>query len=259
MYLARRFPACQLWWPSIDEDIAVQSLSSRVGKSLLLEVKTTDWNWQRWEHRFTINVDQLRRYQSSPIPVYYVFPMPPWSDILLDGHSWLMGRRRSELIDYGHGWFGDWMFVTRAQTLWTWLSWRQKQKSATLFSNSGGQNDPSNIWPEPAPWWTWPDFWDGMSRCGSRDMPAMFTCPSGGLPIEYRARPNRQALVQSLTFRRGELDRERPDAEVERFIPGTEDAYRPLGEDDLLESPLTSGAAGRSTALLHLSPSDLDF
>ena len=116
MYLARRFPACQLWWPSMDEDITVQSLSSRVGKSLLLEVKTTDWNWRRWEHRLTIDVDQLRRYQSSPIPVYYVLPMPPWSEVLNDGHSWLKGRHRSELIDHGHGWFGDWMFVTRAQT-----------------------------------------------------------------------------------------------------------------------------------------------
>lgn len=107
MYLARRFPVCQLWWPSMDEDIAVQSLSSRVGKSLLLEVKTTDWNWRRWEHRLTIDVDQLRRYQSSPIPVYYVFPMPPWSEVLADGHSWLMGRHRRQPIDSGHGWFGE--------------------------------------------------------------------------------------------------------------------------------------------------------
>jgi hypothetical protein len=259
MYLARRFPACQLWWPSIDEDITVQSLSSRVGKSLLLEMKTTDWNWRRWEHRLTIDVDQLRRYQPSPVPVYYVLPMPPWSEVLNDGHSWLMGRHRSELIDYGHGWFGGWMFVTRAQTIWTWLGWRQKQRSATLFSNSGGQNDPSSIWPEPAPWWTWPDFWDEMSRCGSRDMPAMFTCPSGAVPISDDERPNRRALVESLIARRGELDTERRQAAVERFVPRAEDVYQPLDEGDFLESPLASGAAGRSTALLHLSSADLNL
>lgn len=151
------------------------------------------------------------------------------------------------------------MFVTRAQTLWTWLGWRQRQQSATLFSNSGGQNDPSNIWPEPLPWWTWPDFWHEMSRCGSQDMPAMFMCPSGDLQNDHETWPDRAALVESLTSWRDELDRERAAAEVERFISYEEGTYRPLAEDDLLESPLTSGAAGRSTALLHLSLADLDL
>jgi len=151
MYLARRFPECQLWWPSVGEDISVQSLSSRLGKSLLLEVKTTDWNWRRWEHRLTIDVDQLRRYRHSPIPVYYVLPMPPWPAVLTDGHSWLNGRPRSELINSGQGWFGDWVFVIRAQTLWAWLGHSRRQKSATLFVSSGGACDPSTIWPTLGP------------------------------------------------------------------------------------------------------------
>lgn len=127
MYLARRFPQCQLWWPSIGEDISIESLPRRPGKSVLLEVKTTDWNASRWEHRLTVDVDQLRRYQRSLIPVYYVLPMPPWQDVLADGHVWLAGRPCSDLLNRGHGWFGDWVFVVRAQTLWTWLAWRRSQ------------------------------------------------------------------------------------------------------------------------------------
>lgn len=243
----------------MDEDITVRNLSSRVGKSLLLEVKTADWSRQRWEHRLTIDVDQLRRYQSSPIPVYYVFPMPPWPDVLTDGHGWLMGRHRSELIDPGHGWFGDWLFVVRAQTLWAWLGWRQKQKSASLYASSGGpSSDPSCIWPEPSPWWRWPDFWDEMSRCGSHAMPSMFTCPAGVVPSDH-VRPGREALTQSLTSGRGELGPDRWGAEVERFIPDEGTAYRPVAEGDFLQRPFTSGAAGRSTALLHLSVDDLDL
>lgn len=84
MYLARRFPDCQLWWPSAGEDVSIRSLPRRFGKSLLLEIKTTDWNTPRWEHRLTLDVDQLRRYQRSPVPVYYVLPMPPWQDVPLE-------------------------------------------------------------------------------------------------------------------------------------------------------------------------------
>lgn len=257
MYLARRFPDCQLWWPSVDEDVTVQSLSSRPGKSLLLEVKTTDWNWRRWEHRLAIDVNQLSRYQHSAVPVYYVLPMPPWSAVLTDGHSWLKGRPRSELINSGHGWFGDWVFVTRAQTLWAWLGHRCRQESATLFVSRGGTCDPSQIWPELWPWWTWSDFWDGMARCGSQDMPAMFTISAGPHPSAAGLGRTRETLVQRLTSSRGDLGRERLGAGVERFIPVEDDGYRLLAEPDVLELPLTSGAAGRSTALIHLNLFDL--
>lgn len=248
-----------MWWPAVDEDITVQSLSSRLGKSLLLEVKTTDWNWRRCEHRLTLDVDQLRRYQHSPVPVYYVFPIPPWHDVLTDGHTWLKSRARGELIEAGHGWFGDWMFVTRAQTLWAWLGHRRSQKSATLFASSGGAQNPSMVWPMLRPWWTWTDFWNGMARCGSREMPAMFTSPTGAESDRTVAGSvlTRRSLMQRLASSRGELDREESDSTVERFTPTGDDGYSPLAERDLLESPLTSGATGRSTALVHLHVSDL--
>jgi len=258
MYLARRFPECQLWWPSVGEDISVQSLSSRLGKSLLLEVKTTDWNWRRWEHRLTIDVDQLRRYRHSPIPVYYVLPMPPWPAVLTDGHSWLNGRPRSELINSGQGWFGDWVFVIRAQTLWAWLGHSRRQKSATLFVSSGGACDPSTIWPTLWPWWTWFDFWNGIARCGSPDMPAMFTVSAGPRLPAAESWQTREALVQRLLSSwRDDPDRARRDEGVERFTPVDGDGYRLLIEREVMELPLTSGAAGRSTALVHLNLPDL--
>lgn len=259
MYLARRFPTCQLWWPSKDEDIAVQSLTNRTGKSLLLEVKTTDWNRRRGEHRLTIDVDQLRRYQSSPVPVYYLFPMPPWPDVLADGDSWLMGRRRTELIERGHGWFGSWLFVVRAQTLWTWLGSKQTQKSATLFAKGVGPDDPSRVTPEPSPWWRWPKFWGEMARCGSQAMPSMFTLPSAAVPVAIDGSLSRDALGEILTSFRGDLTRDPLGDQVTRFVTDEGATYRPLAQSDVMELPLTAGAAGRSTALLHLGPADLDL
>lgn len=257
MYLARRFPDCQLWWPSVDEDITVQTLSSRMGKSLLLEVKTTDWNWQRGEHRLTIDVDQLARYQGSPVPVYYLLPMPPWREVLTDGHAWLNGRARSELVSPGHGWFGHWVFVTHARTLWAWLGNRRAQKSATLFASSGGITDLSRVGPPLAPWWRWPDFWDGMANCGTPDMPAIFSCPMGARPSGPSRMVTREILLQRLRASFDEFQVWQSDAGVERFTHVEDDLYRPLDQLDLLELPLTSGATGRSTALVHLSASDL--
>jgi hypothetical protein len=258
MYLARRFPDCRLWWPSVDEDITVQSLSNRLGKSLLLEVKTTDWSRLRSEHRLSIDVSQLRRYLRSPIPVYYIFPMPPWSKVLTDGHSWLAGRARSELIDEGQGWFGEWLFVTRAQSLWDWLGPKQRQKSATLFVGASSSWDPSRIWPRLLPWWAWSTFWDGMARCGSETMPALFTIArKPRRPATASGVHTRETMVQQLRSALEGFDLERMDMTVERFVPEQGNRYRRLEELDLAESPLTSGAAGRTTALVHLDLADL--
>lgn len=253
MYLARRFPQCQLWWPSIGEDISVESLPGRPGKSVLLEVKTTDWNRSRWEHRLTIDVDQLRAYQRSPIPVYYVMPMPPWQDVLTDGHSWLTGRPCSDLLNPGHRWFGSWVFVARAQALWTWLGWRRSQKTATLFSNSGGATDPSTIRPALQPWWTWSNFWDSLARCGSSEMPSLFSVPkTSGDSKGWRSR---QALVRRLSGLDIESD-VRTDWELERFVPVEDEGYQDLTLD-FPEITLPASAAGRSTALVHLNSADL--
>lgn len=221
---------------------------------MLLEVKTTDWNRSRWEHRLTIDVDQLRSYQRSPVPVYYVFPMPPWQNVLADGHSWLAGRPCSDLLNGGHGWFGDWVFVARAQALWTRLGGRRSQQTATLFSNAGGSNDPSSIWPALRPWWTWSNFWDSMARCGSSEMPSLFSVPK--LSKASEGWLSRQALVRRLASLDVESD-VRTDWELERFAPAEDEGYQDLALLDFPETTLTTTAAGHSTAFLHLDATDL--
>ena len=257
MYLARRFPRCQLWWPSVGEDISVESLPNRPGKSLLLEVKTTDWSKSRWEHRLTIDVEQLRIYQRSPIPVYYVFPMPPWQGVLDEGHSWLAGKPRSSLINGGHGWFGDWLFVVRAETLWAWLGRRRSQDSATLFSNVGGSNDPATIWPDLGPWWPWSTFWGTMARCGSSEMPALFTVPAAGAGSSDSWQ-SRRTLVRRLARSVGESEL-RAERDLERFRPVEGEGYQQLAPWDFAEPTLTSEVLRPSTALLHLDIDDLEI
>ena len=257
MYLARRFPRCQLWWPSVGEDISVESLPSRPGKSVLLEVKTTDWSRPRWEHRLTIDVGQLRNYQRSLIPVYYVFPMPPWQGVLADGHSWLAGRPCSSLLNGGRGWFGDWLFVVRAQTLWTWLGRRRSQESATLFSNVGGSNDPATIWPSLGPWWPWSSFWETMARCGSSEMPALLSVPVAG-PGSPDLSRSRGALVRRLA-RAVDGAELRAEWALERFMPVEDEGYQYLASWDFPDSTLTSDVLHRSTALLHLDMADLQI
>lgn len=255
MYLARRFPRCQLWWPSIGEDISIESLPGRPGKSVLLEVKTTDWSTSRWEHRLTIDVDQLRKYQLSPIPVYYVLPMPPWQSVLSDGHAWLAGRPRSDLLNPGSGWFGDWIYVARAQTLWTWLAARHTQRSATLFSNAGGPNDPATIWPVLRPWWTWSTFWDTMARCGSGQMPALLSvlANSSGPSDTWQSR---SSLIRRLG--RTEAD-PGADLELQRFVPVEDEGYQELPSRNFPETILSSDVTGRATAILHLDVADLEL
>jgi len=257
MYLARRFPGCQLWWPTVAEDITVNSLTTWPGKTVLLEVKTTDWSSRRHEHRLTLDVDQLRAYQKSAVPVYYVFPVPGWNAVLKDAHPWLGGQARCELLDPGPRCFTGWTFVVSARSLWSWLGWRQRQRTATFFTLSGGIRDPSRVYPRLAPWWSWATFWDVLSRCGTQEMPAMVTVPAGSGPSS-RGTVNRRSLAELLAALQEQPAMERHLSDVERYVPTYDnDGYQLIRQLQFPESHLTAGGAGRSTALLQVPAADL--
>lgn len=126
MYLARRFPHCQLWWPVAGEHISVNGLAQTPSKSVLLEIKTADWSSNQHQHRLTLDVDQLRGYRASTVPVYYVLPVPPWAGVLNDANPWLTGSVRSHLSEAGAGRFTEWTFVVSARTLLTWVAGRNR-------------------------------------------------------------------------------------------------------------------------------------
>lgn len=137
--VARRFPNANLWWPSNGEDIMVDELTGRPGKWFMLEVKTTEWEPTSGKNRLTIDLEQLREYLATGMPIFYVFPVPPWDGVLTSARPWLGRWRRGDLgnLAAGNHWFAHWTYVLPARevasligTTWT------KNKSGTLFTSS---------------------------------------------------------------------------------------------------------------------------
>ncbi|VTR01895.1 Uncharacterised protein [Clostridioides difficile] len=168
MYISHRFPMGGLWWPTSGEDIHVEDLGTLPGKAVLLETKVPELQADE-THRTIIDVGQLRRYCASGLPVYYVFPRPPWrGDLLTSG--WLGPERRADLayVRSEGRWFGNWTYVCLARDLLDHLSPGVMQKTATLTSPVALQH------------WAWRSFWKKMAGCGSPDMPSIFILPPDG-------------------------------------------------------------------------------
>lgn len=207
IYLTNRFPWSKLWWPADGEDVAIGDLlrgasrSSPSARACLLELKTTTWEPLKTSpfgrHELKIDGAQLARYLYSPsrVPVYYVFPAPFWLSPVSPGvaapkpalggsigyagststrfrpEEWW--RRLSE-----PEWFGNWLYVVRAESLWDRLSPRERYDSYIRRSRTGaGGRLPVKVAtnvarsdPDGPVGWTWkigasltpvpwPDFW----------------------------------------------------------------------------------------------------
>jgi hypothetical protein len=262
MDLARRFPTATLWWPAAGEDIRFEGIPSRPGKSVLLEVKTAEWDASKCQHRLTLDVEQLGAYQESRVPVYYVLPVPPWAGELSAGNPWLGTRRPSEILQPGSGWFGDWTFVVSAQELWRHLDGkknRQAQKTASLFTHAMGSKGLEIVAPSLADWWTWEDFWARLSSCGSPTMPSLFSAPS--TPYLGR-RVSRQRLAESLA---NSAEPKAPSADAvggqtRRLYGsvGNNDIYAELTEDDVERSLDHLNGWLQSTAVVQLPQPELN-
>jgi len=262
MHLARKFSTARLWWPAVGEDISVEGVPRSPGKSVLLEVKTTEWDGVQSQHRLTLDVNQLLAYQSSLIPVYYVLPIPPWSGLLDPGNPWLGSRSRTELLLPGRRWFGEWTFVVSAKDLWHHLGppkSRWAQKTAVLFTHAAGSSDLKILVPPLTRSWTWERFWTRLGSCGSPDMPSLIAAPGGS---SLGAQSSRQRLIESFPIH----DEERSSSDPSVGNRSTPDLYGPTGDNDvygrLSETALKDSLAAlsrhhRSTALVHLAPSDL--
>jgi hypothetical protein len=261
MYLARRFPNASLWWPAAGEDIQFEGLPGRIGKSVMLEIKTTEWNGSKNQHRLTLDVEQLDAYQESKIPVYYVLPVPPWSGSLIPGNPWLGVRRPSELLLPGSRWFGSWTFVVSAAHLWQHLDGknnRQSQKTATLFTHTTGNQDLKIVAPPLHTWWTWEEFWDLLGSCGSATMPSLICSP--GTPYLGQRAP-RKRLTESLAAAEdvGLLSAPADGRRTSSLYAseGTNDVYAELSEDTLKQALQALNGHHQNTAILHLPAKDV--
>ncbi|MGJ9422586.1 hypothetical protein [Aeromicrobium sp. CF3.5] len=174
MYVAHRFPLGGLWWPTTGEDIRVEDLGTLPGKALLLEAKVPELQADG-SHVVTIDIAQLLKYVSSVAPVYYTFPVPPWTGDLASS-SWLGIERRADLAykRAAHRWFGAWTVVCTASALLSHVAPAVGQKHATLKT-------------VPASHWRWQAFWKQFRDCGSATLPSVFLL-DGPVPDAIRAR-----------------------------------------------------------------------
>lgn len=206
MYVAHRFPLGGLWWPTAGEDIRVEDLGTVPGKSLLLEAKVPEQQLNG-SHAITIDVAQLTKYLASPVPVYYIFPTPPWSGLLATS-SWLGVERRADLAyrRAGHRWFGEWTQVCTAADLHAHLS----PSSGDKFTKLKGL---------PATHWSWRMFWKEFRACGSTALQSAYVVDG---PV---ADPTRSTLRGRLETLRKSRAQERPGGR-EAFFEALRDRQR---------------------------------
>lgn len=278
MYVAHRFPRGGLWWPTHGEDIHVEDLGTLPGKSVLLETKVPE-QAATGAHSVTVDLAQLSRYVSSIVPVYYVFPEPPWmGDLMTSG--WLGSERRADLAykRAGDRWFGEWTLVCRAIDLQAHLAPTPGQKTATITA-------------PPPQHWRWFDFWTELTRCGSPTMAAAFILPAddvGAMLETGNGTVSRGLLraelrtLRSALLEQGRLVKEpRRRALRENFIeelrsvrksvlvpvgqPDGEDLYREVSSEELADSIADvlrvddRGRANEDDFNSHLSVSAVPF
>ena len=211
MYVAHRFPLGGLWWPSTGEDIHVRDLGTVPGKSLLLEAKVPEQQ-PNGSHKIIIDVLQLTKYLASPVPVYYVFPTPPWIGDLATS-AWLGFERRADLAyrRASHRWFGEWTKVCTAADLHAHLAATTGAKSSTLKGL-------------PSIHWTWREFWREFRNCGSAALPSAYIVDG---PV---ASPSRDALrgrLEALRRRRSRVREGKRDHFLESLRDTTRYVYVP--------------------------------
>ena len=200
MHLSYRYRAnLQLWWPSSTADIDVAGGPLAVGKRIWLELKSTEWNpAQGGRHDLFVDLPQLRAYGANPVTDYYVFPAPPWTDVLGEPGSlgWLNGLDRTSVAYQsrsGAQWFAHWTFVVPGATLRASLATQiaalapgvTKKSHRVASIQQGGI-----LWVEPTLNGSevhWRDFWRSMELCGGGNQPAQFVLPDNALPLRQDA------------------------------------------------------------------------
>jgi len=259
-YILHRYQTkVPLWWPTSRADVEVGDLGYQAGKTFWLELKTATWNPSTATHVVKVDLWQLWKYSQQPIPVYYAFPIPQWSDTLTSpaGKAWLGGTQRSNLALWRGApkTFYNWMVVVPGCELFAYYSatisalqskgtFRKSSSSvlAVIDVGTGTWDWNSKIRTSPPTSWTWLDFWRKMDQCGGPEMPAVMMVDRP-IDLDTDGTCSRSALVQRL--RRaptGDLDRVwlyAPTATGEQT-----DTYHPIEETDLMTDNVESDGDG---------------
>ncbi|MDQ0424561.1 hypothetical protein [Cellulomonas iranensis] len=186
-----------LWWPTRGEDVRVGDIAPGLfGKMFNLEIKTTEASGT--DHHAYVDVAQLRRYLASPVPTYYVFPLPGWVGPihLAAAGPWRGGVPKTEFgFMRSHGrWFGNWTIVIPDYALYAPIAYadahgdpvKDHERVFTVDTTSAGApRRQRGLYAAPSSSkltsWSWREFWELMEVCGgSSAMPAMFAVSGGG-------------------------------------------------------------------------------
>lgn len=211
IHLGYRYRAhVHMWWPAFGADIEIAAIPGAPGKRIWLELKTTTWKPRPGHHDLRIDLEQLEAYRGSPVPDYYVFPIPPWSDVLAPATPWLAGLTPGSLAyqsQSGAHWFAEWTWVVQGAVLRSGLA----AEIAAWAAGGARKKDIARVtggrfaWTRPGlrgvtPM-KWKPFWEAMQQCGSGTLPAQFILPAGAaLPRN----PSRSDLVGALSIAKKE-------------------------------------------------------
>jgi hypothetical protein len=210
----------------------VDELGGRPGKWFMFEVKTTEWESRNGYNRLSIDLEQLDVYLSTGMPVFYVFPVPPWDDILTAALPWLGRCRRSDLGNpsAGNQWFAHWTYVLSASEVAARLkhSWPTNKKS-TLFTSSVSNR--AKRFPKGAR--TLNQFLHLQAQCGDDRSQAAIVAPRQARgSLRQPSRVELASVLRELT-----LSNDSDDRRLAHFLPtGQGDQYAQTDPAALEES-----------------------
>ncbi len=231
----------------------VDELGGKPGKWFMLEVKTTEWDKSNGYHRLSIDLQQLHAYLSTGMPVFDVFPVPPWDDGLTASRPWLGRWRRGDIGNpsAANQWFAHWTFVLSAGEVAALVrhSW-PGNKHGTLFTSSVS-NRAKKI-PKGAR--TLNQFLHFQAQCGDIRGQAAFVAPRA---VGASSRQiSRAELVSALRapILNGDVD----DRPLVHFLPtGQEEQYAEADLPSLAESLAFIQQRSARLVAVHLDANSL--
>jgi hypothetical protein len=181
-YVLYRFRSkAKVWWPTLGDDVELNSLPLTSGKSVKLEIKTATPSANG--HTVRIDLGQLWEYSRRPLGMqpFYVLPLPPWTGQieLPTNRVWRRHQHQSELAFRRSGtpYFADWMTVLSTSEVADRLRDELRAHGSTKPDGTAmllevDRGVASWAHPDtPPPSANWTAFWDQLVGCGAPTWP----------------------------------------------------------------------------------------
>lgn len=243
IYLTYRYRShAGLWWPAVGEDIRVEHLPSRPGKTILLEIKTAYVDRKvKGRHAVRIDRSQLKRYLQYPLYAqpFYVIVDPYWKGQFLmwcqaNGLDPTESAFRRSLV-HGRKWFADWLLVLTAREVDRLID---KQASDPQLLRVDNKARHSRLWgaqslvDKQVVYYSFQDFWKLVQQCGKKKWGQILTLPEVPNDKDQLTRPEACEIIRNFKEGRNESGKlEVPKANVWGW---NGENYQRLESDDRL-------------------------